>query len=709
MSLMSNETVQATRMIRDSNWVRKSFLLSANKSDEESSLWRTWSTAYSKYVDTSLGGNFAINQLPQFTRYADLRTKGLSRDALRAKGQTSASMSGMGRYYSEAIDDTSQLIHMRYGTARFNSLISFFVNFYDHEAGVLAREGRVPFSFYAGKIATTIVTLPLQVVFALFSGVNTAINFFTGRPRSKFYYMVPAMAMYWNRVNFMCNSIATNMGLVMRSFDTEAAAKGNDLKMTEEVTESADYKKFGWENYGDVWKEHGQVDMYQVANRAKRKENVQRKEIEKILGDADKTNISKRLRQFYLNGTVTDPGGKSTREYLEAHHTSILGNLANMMVDAIGEALNKSNADGAATTTEAAPAEGATETPAAPASANLASSDTKGDLYTKVSRDTDDNTAIIPGIIANYFKPVDSFEADWAEGSQFVTFRVDSQGPVSESFSNSFQQSQIQQRMNQVSSTASELRFSAANGNLGIPGVDQLIQLATNVVTGGLDAVGFDGLLALAGQALVDIPQSWESASSQFPSSNYTIELRAWSGNKICIFSQLIVPVVMLLAAALPMSTGLQSYTSPFLCELFSQGRNQIRLGMIKDLTISRGEGNVGWTRNHQPLGININFSVQDMSTLMHAPIDVGFKPLNPLKGIFDEDNAFNDYMSVLGAASMADMIYPSRKFANRWTQKKLNFSSYWSMSRMSNNVANNRTVQAIASIFTPASSRTFM
>lgn len=695
MNLMSNETIQATRVIRDSSWVRKSFLLSGDKSDEESSIWRTWSTAYSKYVDTSLGGNFAINQLPQFTRYADLRTKGLSKDAVRSKNQTSAAMTGMGRYYSEAIDDSAQLIHMRFGTARFNSLISFFTNFYDHEAGVLAREGRVPFSFYAGKIATTVVTLPLQVVFILFSGVNSAINFFTGRPRSKFYYMVPAMAMYWNRVNFMCNNIAATMGLVMRSFDQEAAAKNPDLRMTEEVNETSDYKKFGWENYGDVWKEHGQVDMFQVANRAKRKENIQRKEIEKIFGSSDKSNISKRIRNFYMNGTVNDPGGTSTRDYLKAHHESILGDLANMMTDAVNNALNS------ATGTSSGEG-GGTES-------QLATNDVKQDLYTKVSRDADDATAIVPGAIGNKFKMTESFSADWAEGSQFVTFRVDSQGPMSESFSNSFQQSQIQQRMNQISSTASEIRFSAANGNLGIPGVDQLIQLATNVITGGLDAIGFDSLMALAGQALVDIPQYYESSSAQFPSSNYNIELRAWSGNKICIFSQLIVPTVMLLAAALPISTGLQSYTAPFLCELYSQGRNQIRLGMFKDLTVSRGEGNVGWTRNHQPLGINLSFSIAEMSTVMHAPIDVGFKPLNPLKGIFDEDNAFSDYMSVLGGASMADMIYPTRKFAIRWTQKKLNFSSYWSMSRVSNNIANNRTVQSIATLFTPVASRTFM
>lgn len=681
-------------MVRDRNWVRKSFLLSGSKSDADSQLWRTWSTSYSKFVDTSLGGNYPINQPPQFTRYADIRSRGLSRDTLRSRNQSATGLTGLGRYYSEAIDDPAQLIHMRFGTARFNSLISFFTNFYDHEAGILAREGRVPWSFYVSKVAVTIVTLPLQTVFTLFNGVNQAINFFTGRPKSKFYYMVPAMPMYWNRVNFICNNIATTMGLVQRSYDKEAAVNDSSFKMTDEVEETDAYKKFGWENYGDVWQRDGQIDIYQVANRAKRKENVFRKEIEKILGDGDRVNVAKRLRQFYLTGTITDPGGPSTREALEAHHNSILGDLQNMMTDALGDAVNNTTVNSTETPAEEKP---------------MASSDTKSDLYTKVSRDENDATAIVPGKIGNAFSMVDSFSADWAEGSQFVTFRVDHQGTVSESFTNTFQQSQIQQRMNQISGAASELRFSAANGNIGIPGVDQLIQLASNVIAGGLDAIGFDSLIALAGSALVDIPQHWESSSAQFPSSQYSLELRAWSGNKICIFSQLVVPMVMLLAAALPMSTGLQSYTSPFLCEMFSQGRNQIRLGMIKDLTISRGEGNVGWTRNHQPLGININFSIADMSSVMHAPIDVGFKPLNPLKGIFDEDNAFSDYMSVLGGATMADMIYPTRKLAQRWTQKKLNLSSYWSMSRLSNNIANSKSVQAIAALMTPASTRTYM
>ena len=46
--------------------------------------------------------------------------------------------------------------------------------------------------------------------------------------------------------------------------------------------------------------------------------------------------------------------------------------------------------------------------------------------------------------------------------------------------------------------------------------------------------------------------------------------------------------------------------------------------------------------------GVDLSFTVKDLSTVMHAPIDYGMTSLNPLKGIIPRDTAFNDYMSVL-------------------------------------------------------------
>jgi hypothetical protein len=37
---------------------------------------------------------------------------------------------------------------------------------------------------------------------------------------------------------------------------------------------------------------------------------------------------------------------------------------------------------------------------------------------------------------------------------------------------------------------------------------------------------------------------------------------------------------------------------------------------------------------------------------------------LNPAKGIFDDDNAFNDLLNVMSAVSMADQINPVRRLS---------------------------------------------
>ena len=58
----------------------------------------------------------------------------------------------MGRYYSEAIDDHNQIIHMRFGVPKFNSMTTFFTSFYNSEASQLARTGRsTSFIFKVGQ------------------------------------------------------------------------------------------------------------------------------------------------------------------------------------------------------------------------------------------------------------------------------------------------------------------------------------------------------------------------------------------------------------------------------------------------------------------------------------------------------------------------------------------------------------------------------
>ena len=193
--------------LNDQDWIRQCFILPQRAISSADSVRRTLTDARYKFTDTTLGGNFAINSPPQFTRFADLAVPSLY-----------SGSKGMGRGYSEIIDSNAELIHLRFGVPQFNSLANFFFNFYNPQMAATARTGRIDdISFALGKLSGTIVTLPLQLLIT----AGTAINFFTGRQTSKYYYMKPAMPLYWNAVNTIANAIAVNMGMVPRTHQVE--------------------------------------------------------------------------------------------------------------------------------------------------------------------------------------------------------------------------------------------------------------------------------------------------------------------------------------------------------------------------------------------------------------------------------------------------------------------------------------------------------
>jgi hypothetical protein len=209
--------------------------------------------------------------------------------------------------------------------------------------------------------------------------------------------------------------------------------------------------------------------------------------------------------------------------------------------------------------------------------------------------------------------------------------------------------------------------------------LDTAINGLKGLVAGTLDSLQMSGLMSLAGSAFVDIPKTWRSSSADLPSTRYTMELRTPYGNHMSRFINLFVPLACLLAGALPLSTGKQSYTSPFLCQLWHRGHAQVRLGMIDSLSIQRGTGGLGWNINNECLAIDVSFSVVDLSTIMHAPIDTGFSILRPWRGLLqDQDDPFNDYLAILGNLSMADQIYTLRKTIRNLTRKANQVDAYF-------------------------------
>lgn len=655
----------------DGDWVRRSFMVPSNRyenTDDFMKASRNTVSAKYKFTDTSLGGNFAINPPPQFCRNADLVEEGLF-----------SGSNGQGRYYSESLDDHGQYVHMRFGVPQFNSLTSFFGNFYSYESGLLANRGRSTGLLYSVAKATGyVVALPLKPIVWL----GQAIRFLGKMPASKYYYMKPAMPLYWNAVNTMANMIGVNMGLIGDSIGEKNTGwiygENNELDETGAVHKQLYQKMNSGSGFNstqfqtDVWRSDGGIDIFKVATRAQRMAHKQRvaffKAMEKI-NENDTTVGALDDPMKVLSSQISPPkqtNFKDLPDYVQKYHQSTPTKYDG------GGAVKKDN-EGKNVKNEK--------------DQNVSTSDVAKDNLGSYTKD-------------GFWEHL---KAELEDGAAFITLRVDNPGTTSESFSNSVGESGIASKLNGMSSSARQTNFNFQGGESGIDLIDVAVNAVKDTVGGLLDGVGLSGLLTLAGSAFADIPKVWENSSVSLPTSSYTMELRSPYGNPVSRYQNLIVPLSMILAACLPLSTGKHSYTSPFLVELYSKGRNQIRMGMIDSLSITRGTGNLGWNKNNEPLGIDVSFSVVDLSSILHMPITSNFEMSDAvIQGLagavgigdlvntlassnFDDDNSFNDYMSVLGSVSLADQFYVMNKIKLKKTQRAAEFQKWKSSAHYAN------------------------
>lgn len=747
---------------RDASWVAASFMVGNSELIEADRAFRDFTTASLKFTDTRLGGNFSINNPPQYTRFADIRSIGRY-----AGNQTKNSLGnayGQGRFYSEQMDDNGQLIHMRFGVASYNGLLTFFHGFYNADSGFEARTGRGLLSGYGvGRVIGFVVSLyawPVLVGGAIF-------RFLTMSPSSKYYYFKPTMYPYWNRVNTIANSIGVNMGIIARAYTFDEDAKLDGEVAKEDVAQRARFYSMA----KDIFHRNGGLDIYAVANRAQRLSVMHRQNLKQIMenfngsneewnqevarvgsevlgtgyNDKDHTLLGnddvtpqQMLNDMNNYGTTDNPvvgnSAVSGNPQLRAYHESMsMGGVPPKSTGSNSKQLAEADAAfvergyrGEWVVSPDASGNGQTSRILDPYYGNadpdnnskwresleatnrrLAGTETSAtDDAALVGDATVDmnKIGIAPEDIGSdsFLKRLaNNLLADHQEGSQFVTFRVDYTGTVEESFQNMSKETVISSKLNGFAAGARDLRMSTSDGNTGINIVDFVTNGIREVATGIAASLEMSGLIGLTGTSFIDFPKQWDNSTATFPRSNYTIQLRSPYGNPMARYLNLMVPLSMLLAAALPISTGKRSYTSPYLLELYSKGRNQIRLGMIDSLSVTRGTGNIGWTKDGHPLGIDINLSIVDFSTVMHAPIRAQYSFMNPFDGLLDDDNAFSDYMATLGSLTMAEQIYASRRLmlniTKRWVQFRSNFSTAKATNMFFNDTLVGEALQAFA------------
>lgn len=682
----------------DKDWVRDIFLVGQNKLDGLSKEGRTWSTADLKFVDTGLGGSLVINPLPQPSVFTDpVNPNGISR---------AINGDGLGPYFSETFDDNYRVVSFRLGTMAFSSLGGFIASMYSPAAGNLVNKGKIEsLIFNVGKILGTGISLifwPLML-----SGMfGKALNFFLRKPTTRYAYLKPAMPLYWSRVQTIVNHYMADTGLFSRG-------KSLDNTNKELMPNSSDPGYYIHDHqdrnlmeslYPDLANLNGvqvliarndvtYLDVYSIAGRAQRLANARNEALEKITAGSG-MNLKKTLEDIYRK-RYSGSGGRlaeAIKRWSEAEPYKITEEDKSGPQEATGQAIIDQTQQ---------PAEGEDGAPTGAVSGG-------GEIKNAAGADILD---LKPDAVPGFLKYL---EQELNDGTGFVSFRVDDTGSVSETFSNSYRTSELAEKINSMAATGRSTSFDLAGGNLGDGLITNTIEMAASglktLVDGIFEGVGLGGLMVIGGGGTVDMPKYWESSEVQLAKPGYSFTLTARYAHRRAVLQDIILPLACIISIAAPQSTGKHSHSAPLYFEFYDKGRMQSRLAAIDSLTITRGDGNMGFTPDGKIMSVNVNFTITPMEETIALPITEDFSVFNLVSGavggglvagaggavaggalafanqlatgLFDDDTPFMDYMATLAGLGVNEQYYLTNKLRRRFAFNRLKAVSAFSTAK---------------------------
>lgn len=633
-------------------WLRHSFLLPPGGMSDAELRLREYPNGSFKFAETSIGGNQCINPPPQFTHFADLNEVRIA-DSPNEQYEFTNAGRGMGRWYSENIDDPTVVAHFRFGVPIFNSMTRFFGNFYNTSASRLVRTGRGDgLAFTLGRIAGFVATIQIQPYLLL----GRTLRFLMDMPSTKYCYLKPTMHTYHAAVSNILTKLAADQGFITGQSNSERDFK---VENNSDFTPGEGMDRL----LPTAYRSDGSLNTYAIFTRYQRLANRRHAalvEANNVSGSPDAVIAA--VRKIYQDPKFSNqdypPRYKNLDQYLGAYFGTNAGQDTGPTV---------------------------AETPAgatAPTAEELAA---RPDYVKSYTSETQEN------LLGSEGEPDEGFwsflKSELHDGGQFVSFRIENPGTSGESFNNSVKESMLAEKMNSMSSGARSTRFNMADGQVMGGAIGSILGSITDAVTafvGGVgDSVGISGLGAVMGNAMADIPKYWDGSTADLPKTTFTMSLQAWSGDPLTRYQSLMVPLAMILAAALPRSTGYQSYGAPFMLEYYCKGRSNSRYAVIDSLQITRGTGNVGFTEDGKPLAIDITFTVADLSTIMHMPITAAFSPTQLLsssglsKLLFSDTSSFTDYLATLSSVGLVDQVYTTRRLKRNFHASTLAFKDW--------------------------------
>lgn len=624
--------------ILDEHWFNSVMMTPGDSIENDiNNIYRFWSAVEMKYTDSSIGGNIGINPRPMFTPYADIPSPGRKRNRDVPSPSNVSGNYGMGRYYSEAIDDNANIIYMRFGVPQFRGLFSFLSTAIDPNQSKLANTGRVSLTIIGQIVGHVIqfMTFPrVAAYYILGKFVTTAIGKVLPPRTSTYYSLKPTMYLYWSAVNYLATDLAVNMGILPRILSSDP--KESTKKSVEAQNASVAILR---EAFPELVTEDNYIDVFAIALRAQRIENEAIKKHYSFLESNTETGYFDHIKQFIDEPVTNDTENATFKDMIqrELKNPAVVGELTKSI--------------------KAPTKEG--EEPI-------------DDIYLErdpldiasLSEEEQNKILASGNPISSYLNEVAAnFKAQWKEGSQYLPFRVDHIDTVSESFSTSIKDNDLQMTINGKAQGSRSFKFSISGGNLSdnvlIEMAESALGYAADVVGGMLDTLTFgvsNVLSVLLGGGYLDVPKQWEDSTVELPTLNYNVKLISPYGNPISLLTNVYIPLLTLMGGILPLATGKASYTSPFLVNLEHPGRTSIPLGLMTNLSITRGASELSFNKDNRTLAIDVSFTVTDLSSIVAMPMSGG--SLFGADMGLDEDNVLARYLATLGGMDIASRFY---------------------------------------------------
>lgn len=210
--------------------------------------------------------------------------------------------------------------------------------------------------------------------------------------------------------------------------------------------------------------------------------------------------------------------------------------------------------------------------------------------------------------------------------SQYVSFYLESENSIQESFSNSTTTSQLVDTINGYSDAAKELQFlqSELFGKTFTPAdkasydktLNEFKSMSKKWLKNNslIEKLG-KGALTIASGGKLLFPEIWND-SNYSKSYDISIKLRTPDCDKLSWYLNICVPLMHLIALAAPRQLDANGYTSPFLIRAWYKGLFNVDMGMIDSLTITKGRESA-WTADGLPTEIDISISIKDLYQAM--------------------------------------------------------------------------------------------